>query len=304
MLASLSHNTVKQYNVSLKLWWQYCLDNNYNVFESSISTILSFLSEQYTKGASYGSINSHRSALSLLLGSHIGTDDRVTRLLKGVFKLKPSLPKYTSTWDPQVVLNYITNWFPNRELSREIITKKLVILLALCTAHRMQTFSLIKLENIYSHSNGINIAIKDIIKTSAAGREQPTLFLPYFRENPRICPATTLEDYLHVTSSDRPSNVSHLLLTVKRPYKGATAQTLSRWTKQVLRESGVDVATYSAHSARHAATSAAAAAGVSVDAIRKTAGWTKASQTFAKYYNRPIIENNNFSRSVCQINDS
>lgn len=295
---------MKQYNVSLKLWWQHCIDSGHNIFDCSIPTVLNFLSEQYTKGASYGTINSHRSALSLLLGNQVGTDDRVTRLLKGVYKLKPSLPKYSGTWDPQIVLNHISNWYPNKELSRESITKKLVVLLALCTAHRMQTFSLIKVQNINFHRNGINIAIKDIIKTSAAGREQPTLYLPYFQENPRICPATTLKDYLEITSPDRPDNVSHLLLTVKRPYKGATAQTLSRWTKQVMKASGVDVAVFSAHSARHAATSAAAAAGVSVDAIRKTAGWTKTSQTFAKYYNRPVIDSNNFAKSVFQINIS
>ncbi|KAI5630745.1 phage integrase family domain-containing protein [Phthorimaea operculella] len=242
-------------------------------------------------------------ALGEEIGNQVGSDDSVTRLMKGIYKSRPSLPKYNSTWDPQIVLNHIANWYPNRELSREMLTKKLVMLLALCTAHRMQTFSLVKIENISFHSNGINIAIKDIIKTSAAGREQPTLFIPYFEENPRICPAKTLEDYLHVTHADRPDNVPHLLLTVKRPYKGATAQTLSRWTKQVLEASGVDVTKFSAHSARHAATSAAYTAGISVDAIRKTAGWSNASQTFAKYYNRPIIGPNNFARSVCQIDD-
>lgn len=300
MLASLSSNTIQQYNVTFKLWWDFCNANNHNIFDRSIPTVLCFLSEQYMKGTSYGSLNSHRSALSLLLGDNIGAEDLVKRLLKGAFKLKPIFPKYCSTWDPQIVLNYVSNWYPNRELSREKITKKLVILLALCTAQRVQTLSLIKIENINICSNGINIAIKDIIKTSAAGREQPTLYLPYFQENPRICPATTLKDYLNVTNDDRPANVSNLLITMKRPYKSATAQSISRWIKQALAESGVDVAAFSAHSTRHASTSAAAAAGVSVDAIRKAAGWTKTSQVFAKFYHRPIVQDNNFAQYILQ----
>lgn len=298
MLASLSNNTMQQYNVSYKLWWEFCNAENGNTFDRSIPRILSFLSEQYRKGTSYGSLNSHRSALSLLLGNNVGSDDRVKRLLKGVFKLKPSFPKYSSTWDPQIVLNYVSNWYPNRDLSREKITKKLVILLAICTAQRVQTISLIKLENICINSSGINIAIKDIIKTSAAGRDQPTIFLPYFRDNPRICPATVLEDYLHVTKEDRPANVSNLLITVKRPYKGATAQSISRWIKQALAESGVDVGTFSAHSTRHAATSAAHAAGLSIDIIRKAAGWTNTSKVFAKFYQRPIADDNTFAQSI------
>lgn len=284
---------MQQYNVTYKLWWEYCHRNAHNAFDCSVPNMLCFLTEQYNKGASYGSLNSHRSALSLLLGNDVGQNDLVKRLLKGVFKLKPSFPKYSGTWNPQVVLNHIKDWYPNLELSREKITKKLVVLLALCTAQRVQTLSLVKLNNITIISNGINIAIKDIIKTSAVGREQPVLFLPYFLNDVRICPATTLEDYLHVTREDRPANVSNLLITVKRPFKGATAQSISRWIKQTLSESGVNVATFSAHSTRHAATSAAAAAGVSVDTIRKAAGWTNTSKVFAKFYNRPIVEDNN-----------
>ncbi|KAL0849300.1 hypothetical protein ABMA28_013624 [Loxostege sticticalis] len=304
MLASLSNNTIQQYNVTFKLWWQYCSYNGHNFFDCAVPTVLCFLTEQYNKGAAYGSLNSHRSALSMLLGSNVGSDDRVKRLLKGVFKLKPSFPKYSSTWDPQVVLNHVCNWYPNRELTREKLTKKLVILLALCTAQRVQTLSLVKLENISINPSGINIAIKDIIKTSAAGREQPSLFLPYFRENERICPAKTLEDYLHVTREDRPARVSNLLITVKRPYRSATAQSISRWIKQALSESGVDVAAFGAHSTRHAATSAAAAAGVSIDTIRKAAGWTNTSKVFAKFYHRQIIDNNNFAQLVLNQGDS
>lgn len=300
MLSSLSNNTIQQYSVSYKGWWHFCNANNHNVFDHSISTVLSFLSELHFNGTSYGSLNSHRSALSLLLGDNIGSDYRVKRLLKGAFKLKPSFPKYCTTWNPQIVLNYVSDWYPNTELSREKITKKLVILLAICTAQRVQTISLIKLENISASSNGINIAIKDIIKTSMAGREQPVLYLPYFRQNPRICPATALKDYLHVTKDDRPANVSNLLITMKRPYKSATAQSISRWIKQVLGESGVDVAAFSSHSTRHASTSAAAAAGVSIDAIRKAAGWTNTSQVFAKFYHRPIVQDNEFAHRILQ----
>lgn len=302
MLASLSNNTLQQYSVTYKLWWHFCNVNNYDTFYSSVPTVLSFLSEQFNRGTSYGSLNSHRSAMSFLLGHNVGSDERVQRLLKGAFKQKPSFPKYCTTWDPQVVLNYIANWYPNRELNREQITKKLVILLALCTAQRVQTISLIKVENIAICSNGISIAIKDIIKTSAMGREQPTLHLPYFKDNPRICPATTLEDYLHVTKEERPANIPNLLITVKRPFKSATSQSISRWIKQVLAESGVDVAVFSAHSTRHAATSAAAAAGLSIDTIRKAAGWTRASNVFAKFYHRPIIDDNNFAESILQQN--
>lgn len=209
MIASLSKSTLVQYNVTYKLWWNFCKDNNLNTYEHSVSSVLVFLTQQFDKGSAYGSLNSHRSALSLLLGGKLGTDARIKRLLKGAYKLRPSVPKYASTWDPKIVLNLISTWYPNRSLSLEKISKKLAVLLALCTGRRVQKLSLVKLHNISTSPSGIKIVISDIIKTSAPGREQPILFLPYFEENKSICPATALEDYLFVTKD--------LRLTISEP---------------------------------------------------------------------------------------
>lgn len=299
MLASFSDSTVKQYNTTLKLWWDFCTVNKVNTFEPSNKNILYFLTTQFNKGCSYGSLNSHRSALSALIGNKVGSDDSVKRLLKGAYKLKPSRPKYVNTWNPQRVLNHVSTWYPNKDLSLDKITKKVCILLAICTAHRMQTLSLIKLENIFVSESGIKIKITDIIKTSAPGKDQPELYLPYFSENISICPATALTDYMSMTTNIRPEGVSNLLLTYRRPHKPANTQSISRWVKQVLSESGVDTSVFGAHSTRHASTSAASFSGVSIETIRKTAGWTNTSNSFARFYNRTITNEGEFARSVC-----
>lgn len=299
MLASLADSTIKQYNVSIRLWWQFCASTNMDNLRYDKTAVLTFLTHQFNNGCSYGTLNCHRSALSLLLGHEVGSDDCIKRLLKGAYKLKPNKPKYTCTWNPQVVLNFISNWYPNLDLSMEQLTKKLVMLLALCTAHRVQTFTLIKLDEIIISDEGVKILITENIKTSAPGREQPILFLPYFRDNIKVCPASVLKDYIFFTKNMRNSNVGNLILTHKPPHKAATSQSISRWIKQVLSDSGVNVSTFSAHSTRHASTSAAHAAGCSVHVIRKTAGWTSASSAFARFYNRPLIDPSEFARSVC-----
>lgn len=298
MCASLSSNTLKQYGVTYKLWWSFCSKNNYNVTETSIQVLLLFLVKQFNKGDSYGSLNSHRSAMSLLLGGNIGSDSQVTRLLKGAYKIRTPKSKYTHTWDPQIVLDTMSTWYPNNSLNLEKLSKKLVILLALCTAHRVQTLSLIKINNIIINNNDIQINIQDIIKTSRAGKDQPTIIIPYFRQNPNICPAKTLEDYCAMTNDLKPNNVNQLIITTRKPHKGATSQSIARWIKQTMGQCGIDVTTFGAHSTRHAATSAAAAQGLSIDVIQKTAGWTAASETFAKFYQRPIDSRHDFFRAV------
>lgn len=92
---------------------------------------------------------------------------------------------------------------------------------------------------------------------------------------------------MEVTSSIRSND--NVILTFRRPYHVASSQTISRWIKQTLTASGIDTNVFSGHSTRHASTSAAHRAGVSIDIIRKTAGWSGQSAVFANFYNRPII---------------
>lgn len=280
---------MKQYDASLKLWWCFCKSHQIDPYEASVPFILQFMNERFQNGASHGTLNTTRSALSLLIGPRIGADDRIKRFMKGVFRSKPPLPKYNVTWDPSAVLDYLATLYPNEEISLEMLTKKLVTLLALTTGHRVQTLSMIKLKNIKFENDGVLIYIPDMIKTSRRGTLQPTLHLKRFHQKIEICAVRTLESYMNVTRSMR-NNVDNLILTFKKPYHRASTQSISRWIKLSLQAAGIDVTIFSAHSTRHASTSAAARSGVNIDAIRNAAGWSQNSNTFAKHYNRPLSQ--------------
>lgn len=307
MIASLSHNTLKQYDTAFKKLWLFCQTNNIDdCLSISNPVALNFLTIQFRLGANYSTINTLRSALSLILGKQFSSDTNVSRLLKGVYKIRPCFPKYQSTWDTNIVLDFISQWYPNEELPLNTLTKKMVTLLALSTAQRVQTLSLITLANIKINDSDIEIIIDELVKTSAPGRVQPHLAIPYYPNKREICPAKTVIAYLEITRSFRGgSNSERLILTTKKPYHSATASTISRWIKQVLKESGVDTSVYSAHSARHAATSAAGRRGVSIEVIKKTAGWSGNSLVFGRFYNRPVHSNNsfNFANAILDYKD-
>ena len=55
---------------------------------------------------------------------------RLTRFLKGVFELKPSLPRYTTIWDVGTVLQYLKTLHPIPEVNLKTLTKKLTMLFA------------------------------------------------------------------------------------------------------------------------------------------------------------------------------
>lgn len=250
--------------------------------------IIRFLAKKYEKGALYGSLHSIRSAISFIVGTEIGQSDIIDRFLKGVAKLRPSEPKYDSTWDPKIVLGYFKG-VSNKNLPLEGLSKKALTLLALVSGQRIQTLALIDIRNIVIDKEVMEIKIPDRINISRPEKKQTILILPVYKRNLNICPVNTLQYYLKKTKLLR-KDIKTLFISLKKPFKGVTSQTLSRWLKDTLHDCGLDTNIFSAYSTRHASTSAAKHRDVSVDIIRNSAGWTDKSDMFAnKFYNRPVI---------------
>lgn len=130
--------------------------------------------------------------------------------------------------------------YPNESLSLEMLTKKLVTLLALITAQRVQTLSKICIDNITLLNDTFYVTIPKRIKTTGTNRPQPLIQIPYFHERPALCAASVLKTYLDRTQTLRTQNETYLFLTFKKPHHVATTQTLSRWIKEMLKKGGVE----------------------------------------------------------------
>lgn len=301
VMASFAPKTLNQYSCTLKSWVTYCQDNNYDIFKSTSIKLISFLTLKFNEGASYSTINTHRSALSIILGTEITLNSCVNRFIKGVYRLRPPNPKYTATWDTNKVLNYVSSWYPYTDITLEFLSRKTIALLAIASAQRMQTLSLIKLKNISTENDMIVIKISDLIKTSKPGAFQPLIRLPFIRENLSICPATVVQAYIDKTSSLRQNQLDdHLFISFRKPHKKVSSQTLAHWVKKVLEDSGIDISIFGAHSTRHASTSAAHRLGINLEVVRKAAGWSNTSNVFLRYYNRDVINpvNSDFASAI------
>ena len=69
------------------------------------------------------------------------------------------------------------------------------------------------------------------------------------------------------------------------------SSTIARWIKSLLQDSGIDTDSFSAHSTRAAAASAAKRKGLATADILKMAGWSRVS-TFERFYFKPTPSNN------------
>lgn len=267
---------------------------------SEEQVILRCLTERFQEGAAYGTLNTLRSAISLINDSDLSKSLLLNRFFKGIFKLRPALPKYQSIWDVELVFKSIEAWGPLEALNLRKLSFKLVMLLALGSAFRVQSLALIKLENIKEIRDGVEIIIDDLIKTSRPGAPPQYCFFPLFNERTTLCITRTILHYIQVTKDLR-KNVERLFISFQKPHRVVGSQTISRWLKTVLLEAGIGK-TYTAHSTRHASTSKALINGMDINKIKAAAGWSEGSQTFARFYNRPIkSQKSSFAEAVFSI---
>ena len=109
-------------------------------FTADVSAVLSFLADEFEAGRQYRSLNCYRSALSSMLlpieGTPVGQHPLIVQLPKGMFNLRPPMPRYTCTWDITSVLTLLMSMGSNESLTLKKLTQKLVMLLALVLGQR------------------------------------------------------------------------------------------------------------------------------------------------------------------------
>lgn len=302
LLSSWRDSTKKQYRSYLKKWVSFCDKRKINFFEANVTNVLSFLTELYQCGLGYSCLNTARSALSSFLlfdnDLNIGTHPLVRRFLKGVFILRPALPRYNVTWDVNIVLDYLKSLSPLASLSLLQLSQKLLMLLAILSGQRGQTLHLIDIRNIHILETSVKIVNGDLLKTSNPRSHLGELNFSNYEIDTDLCIVRTISYYLQRTEQLRGSH-TRLFNTTQRPYKPVSRDTIGRWLKTIMQKSGIDVTIFKPHSTRAASTSAARGLKIPVDTILRTVGWSKDS-VFRKYYSKPISMNATMSEKLLE----
>lgn len=301
--ASCKDSTWSRYDSYLKKYEQFCVNSKYDPIVPSVNSVLSFLAKLYENGCSYSSINTARSALSSFFGKiedvNLGEHPLVKQFLKGISKLRPPAPKYSTTWDVDQVLALFKSWDDNSHLSLYNLSVKLASLLALVSGQRVQTLHSIQILDIIVEPKQIRIFISKRLKTSGPNVDQPCIHLPRNHRIKKLCVASALLEYLDRTKPLR-GEVQQLFISTRGPFKAVSSQTISHWLVKSLDLAKIDTSKYRSHSFRHASTSKAFKLGVKVSSIYKSAGWSKDSNVFYKFYNKAIDVRESDSTQFCK----
>ena len=251
-----------------------------------MNNILEFFTSLFESGYSYSSINTAKSALLTIVtvndSKDWNTNSDIVRFFKGVYNMKTPLPKYSSTWDVDTFLRFLTTLMPLHELSLKHLTLKAVSLIALVSGCRAQSIHEMNIDFCDKTHNKMCFFFKTKLKTSRPSNKAQTLIV-YKYTDESLCVYRTLSAYIERTQSLRSSQ--SLWISWVKPHPVVGRQSISRWLKAALQLCGIDTKTFSGHSTRMASTSKAHAMGVGLTTILQTAGWSS-QHNFIKFYKR------------------
>ena len=306
-MSSWRSSTQKQYTTYIKRWFEYCTEHQYNPFDSPVNIAVQFLTSLYEQGLSYSCINTARSALSCifqLTNNDISFGDLpvVRRFMRGIFQLRPALPKYNAVWNVHTVFNFIRSCQTVDQLNLKDLTLRLTFLLCLLSAQRRQTIKALRIDSMDITPSAYIFPIVDMLKQSRPGFHQEPIRYEKYVADPRLCIYTHLKEYIARTESIR-GGIQQLLISHSRPHLAASSETISRWCKQFLTLAGIDTAKYKGHSTRAASTSLLAQSSrVNLSQLLKASGWSN-EHTFRRFYDLPQEQAFNLGTALIDIDN-
>ena len=136
--------------------------------------------------------------LSTLLNQLFQNQPFISRFTKGVFRSRPPVPHYKSTWDVHIVLSHLGSFAVASELNLKDLTLTLIMLMARVSAQRTQSLYLLDLNFMKHGTDMIEFVFPTHIKQSRQGYKTPTLQLKAYPADPncvwlRTVKSTSLE---------------------------------------------------------------------------------------------------------------
>ena len=192
------------------------------MFNLGLENAIEFLTQLFRSWIGYSTINTARSALSSVItlsgGTPVGEHPLICRFVKGVFELRPCLPKYTEIWDVAMMLNYLKTLDPPRGLTLKNLMLKAFTLLCLLSGQRSQTIHKFNIDFIQKLPTMYHISVREKLKHTRPEKHQKPFDFLVYPHNKRLCIMEYLTEYINRTAPLR-GNHKNLLMSYVKPHQ-------------------------------------------------------------------------------------
>ena len=233
--------TTKRYDNCIGKWKVFCRERGIDPISTPLDQPIEFLTKIFEWHVGYASLGTARSALSAVLtmnnGISFGKHPLVQHFMKGIFNLRPALPRQFAVWDLDVVLDYLSN--SKHDLPLKDLSEKLVIFLCLLSGKWDPAVKALNIKDMLLEKVKWIFFIKRPMKTTKPGFHQSPIVLSEYPSNRKICIVTIINHYLEITKDLW--STDQLIISYKKPHKAVTTRTISRWCKAIIGKAGIDI---------------------------------------------------------------
>lgn len=163
--------------------------------------------------------------------------------MKGVFKIRPAIPRYAKTWDVGNVFDCLRKLSPVKYLTLKNLTLKLTMLIAITNAARTQSIHLMNVKNVYKIKSEFIYVLSELVKQSRPGYKEPSVNIKAYPPDRRICVYTIYKEYMLRTNLFRGTH-GKLLLSYAKSHEPISGDSVSRWIQIVMTRAGIDTSIY------------------------------------------------------------
>ena len=287
-----AEGTKSVYGLGYRYYVEFCRKHQMDPLVPDPVTLLNFLTFYFeVKNSEYRTLNCYRSAVSSTLSNNpatglpVGQDPLVSRFFRGVRRLRPPKTKLFPSWSISTVLQYLKTLGDSKSLSLDVLLLKTCFLVCLVCCKRPACLRNMKKVPGYWELSmaGFRCQTLGMSKTEVHHVSPPIVIDP-FLEDPQLCPVFHLVRLDKLLDKVRQKDVTDFWLSAKKPNNPVSTQTLCRWLKKVIMDSGALVG--SARDVRSVGSSTAAQAGLDIGRILEAGDWRRL-QTFQSHYFKP-----------------
>ena len=157
----------------------------------------------------------------------------INKYMTGIFNLRPPKPKLSFVWDVDILFRYFELQGDNCLLSDIILTQKLIILLLLLGAHRLSTIKLFCINNMFLNDLSVTLIPTEVLKHSRKGKPLHRFEYRAYVDK-KLCVIACLKEYISRRNKIEGLTTDQLITTHRKPFKGASIDTMRRWIKDIL----------------------------------------------------------------------
>ena len=145
-------------------------------------------------------------------GIEFGKHPIVTRMLKGIFRTSPALPRYICIYDVEIVIKFLKSLPHSEEITLKWLTLKLVTLLALLSTHRCQTLNSLSIEHMDINIQQVTFYIPKVIKNTTTMFHPKPIIPQVFPADEKICPVRNIVEYIKASKKSKNQKLTTELL--------------------------------------------------------------------------------------------